>query len=610
MESIEQPFDSLAHIASDFTDTNDKTGLIETNTRTKQFANGDSPRAESSPLHQGKSTNSLLHGPQNKGLRIIIISSIVFAVAVTVALILTIYLEPKQVHGHAAVATEDARCSEVGLQVLQDGGNAVDAAVAAAFCLGVVNPAHSGIGGGGVALVDDHKFKKAEGYNFMETIPVAGLGRNQQSAFIGVPGFVKGLAMIHSTYGKLLWKDLLQPAIDLAQFGFSVSDELARVFQTTDIEYFKKSKLGHIFLNGNVYKDVNETIVWHELAATLRKIQDSPDSFYSGDLLADFLLDVEADGSIVITDQDMKNYTVQQPEVLKTQFKELTVVGLPPPAGGTLVALMLNMIDKLDWKQNHGSDGLTYHQLIEVFKFAYAQKSLLSDPAFDQNVENVTTHLTSPEFAAELVKKINNNNTFDSESEYGQLFTPSTSVGMSHISVIDSSELMVSMTLSLSSHFGSKILLPRTGIWLNNALQDFNGFSEEVVPGRRSLSSMSPTVLYNNEHPCAHRLIIGASNGEKILTGIVQAVVNSVIFKMNMVDAIKAPRVHDQLVPNETLYESGIPGEVITNLAAKHHIMEPWIISESSCMVTGIEKTNDDILTYSDFRKFGKAAHY
>ncbi|BFZ21245.1 hypothetical protein BsWGS_24284 [Bradybaena similaris] len=607
MESIEQPFDSITRITAELPDTtNDKAGLIDTDGRSKRVFNGDSPRAESSPLHEGKSTNSILHGPQNRGLRIIIISSVVFAIAVTVALILTIYLEPKQVHGHAAISCEDVRCSNIGLQVLQDGGNAVDAAVAAAFCLGVVNPAHSGIGGGGFAIVHDHKFQKSLGYNFRETAPAA----NQGTSKVGVPGMVKGLAHMHKIHGKLNWQDLLQPAIELAH-DFSVSEELARALREVGISEFKRSGMDGLFLDkADDYKNVNDTVIWNSLAASLRKIQHDPDSLYTGELNEEFVNDQPLFGSSISSD-DLRNYSVRHLETLTTKFKELTVVGLPPPASGALTSLMLNMIDKLNWKDNQGNDSITYHQLIEVYKFAYAHKSILGDPAFNLNMDNITAHLISPEFAAELVANIRDNTTSSNISEYGtSQFIPSESTGMTHISVIDSSELMVSATLGINSHFGSKILLPKTGILLNNALEDFNESPNAFEPGKSPLSSMSPTVMYNAEHPCAHRLIIGASNGEKILTGIVETVVNSVVFKMSLADAVAAPRVHDQLVPSETLCEGGIPPQVVAHLKSYGHNVVLWNVTEGSSMVMGIEKTNDDIHAYSDLRKFGTGAQY
>ncbi|CAL1532502.1 unnamed protein product [Lymnaea stagnalis] len=615
MESIEQPFDSITRIGQDMPDTHDKTGLIDTDGPLKHVSNGDSPGAECSPLHQLKTTNSILYGPQNRGLRMIIITAIVFAVAITVALVLTIYLEPKQFHGHAAVACDDVRCSEIGLQVLKDGGNAVDATVAAAFCLVVVNPAHAGIGGGGFALVHDHKFKKSLGYNFRERAPfklnpeqVSNTDFGSSVLSAGVPGLVKGLRDMHEKHGRLQWPDLIQPAIKLASGGFLVSEELARLLGENG--QFVDPSLRELFMDGGNPKVLNDTIVWTSLASTLRSIAQDSDSLYSGSLMESVNEEISRVGG-VLSEEDLRNYTVLTPAVLETKFKELTVVTLAPPAGGALVALILKMADKIGWKDNQANVSLTYHQLIEIYKFVYAHRALLGDPLFNDGMEKLTEAILSDEFVAELTGMINDNQTYPDPKHYGP-FSPGKSSGTSHLSVIDSSELMVSATISMNSNFGSKIYLKNTGILLNNVLTDFdltnltaaNGFASNKQPQ----SSMSPSVLYNAEHPCNHRLIIGGSGGMKITTGVSESIINAVVFKQNISSAICSPRVHNELVSN-TLYEEGISNEILDDLRAKGNTMELLPVSSSS-MVTGIEKSNDEIRAYADYRKFGGVAVY
>lgn len=613
MESIEQPFDSITRIGQDMPDTHDKTGLIDTDGPLKHVSNGDSPGAECSPLHQLKTTNSILYGPQNRGLRVIIISAIVFAVAITVALVLTIYLEPKQFHGHAAVACDDVRCSEIGLRVLKDGGNAVDATVAASFCLVVVNPAHAGIGGGGFAIVHDHKFKKSVGYNFREKAPFslnpAEIKNDFSVQSAGVPGLVKGLREMHEQHGRLQWEDLIQPAIDLADDGFLVSEELARLL-LQEQSNLSDTNLRKLFMDGSNPKTVNDTIIWKSLAATLKTIAEDPDSLYVGKLMKEVYQEI-ADKKGAISMEDFRNYSVLTPDVLKTKFKELTVVTLAPPAGGALVALILKMADKIGWKDNQGNVSLTYHQLIEIYKFAYAHRALLGDPLFNDGMEELTQEILSDEFVAKLTGMINENQTYSDPTHYGP-FSPGKSSGTSHLSVIDSSELMVSATLSMNSNFGSKIYLNKSGIILNNVLMDFdlknqtaaNGFDNNKQPQ----SSMSPTVLYNAEHPCNHRLIIGGSGGMKITTGISESVINAVVFKQNISSAICSPRVHNELQLN-TYYEEGISNDILKDLEGKGHQLQVLPVSSSS-MVTGIEKMNDKIGAYSDYRKYGGVAVY
>ncbi|XP_005112137.2 glutathione hydrolase 1 [Aplysia californica] len=616
MDSIEQPFDSITRIGQEVPNTSDKAELIEDQRdRQKNVRNGDSPGAENSPLHQSKSTNSLLHGPQNQGLRVIIISSVVFAVAVTVALILTIYLEPKQVHGHAAVACDDVRCSRVGLQVLRDGGNSVDAAVAAAFCQGVVSPAHSGLGGGGFALVHDHKFKKSSAYDFRETAPngitpdMLSSASESDILTTGVPGQLKGLAAMHRAHGKLPWKDVVEPAITLAE-QFYVSEALVKdVFHKLNKADLSTSLRGVLLLNGE-FKTMEDNITLPGMVATLRAIQADPDALYSGRLREPFVKQMREQGGI-ITEEDLKNYTVSFPSVISSTFKELTVVGLPPPSGAAVVGMILNVVEKLGWKQDWYGDALMYHQLVEAFKFAFAQKGLLEDAAFNAKMEATVAYMLSEGLAKELAEKIKGDNKTHSDPSYYGPSVPPNDKGTTHLSVIDSAELMVSVTLSLNSLFGNQYLLP-SGIILNNQLMDFNlnGTAQDVnnlEPGKRPQSSMSPLVLYNDDHPCAHRLVIGASNGTRIITGLAETIVNSVLFDMNITGAILAPRVHNQL-SESTEYESGIPQMVVKEMEDMGHTMVRAV--EGLSCVQGIDKTNDDLAAFSDPRKYGQAAEY
>ncbi|KAK3777269.1 hypothetical protein RRG08_013471 [Elysia crispata] len=616
MESIEQPFDSLARLREG--DTSDKLELIDNAASQKHIGNGSSPEAENSPLHQNKATNSILHGPQNHGLRVIIISSIVFALAVTVALILTIFLEPKQVHGHAAVSSQDSRCSRLGLNIIRQGGNAVDAAVATAFCYSVVNPAHGGLGGGGFALVHDHKFQKSWGYNFREQAPAASSldmiiseGAEQSMKSVGVPGFVKGLYHIHSQHGVLPWKDLVHPSIELAESGVIVSQELAEMLDLyANKKTFEKEPLRSIFLtrDGN-FKTVNNTFRLVALAKTLERVRDNPDNFYTGSLADEFVNEVRKAGGI-ITRQDMEDYKVDSLDVLETKLKELTVLGLPPPAGGVQVGLMLNMIDKLGWKKDQDKDGLLYHQLIETYKFGYGHRALLGDPSSNAGMGATVAALLTPEFAASLVDRINNNHTFTDPAYYGGGI-PASDKGTTHISVIDSSELMVSLSVSLNYPFGNQVMLSDLGMFLNNELMDFDTNSSSpnaLAPGKRPMSSIAPTVLIHKEHPCSHRVILGGVGGARITTALVETIVNSVIFKKNISSAVDAPRLRNELEPPDTYCENGFSEKIRSVLESKGHTLKPDPLTPYSPKIMAVEKTNDDVKACADYRTHGGPA--
>ncbi|GFS28028.1 gamma-glutamyltranspeptidase 1 [Elysia marginata] len=615
MESIEQPFDSLARLREG--ETNDKLELIDSAGAQKYTANGSSPEAENSPLHQSKTTNSILHGPQNHGLRVIIISSIVFALAVTVALILTIFLEPKQIHGHAAVSSQDSRCSQLGLNILKQGGNAVDGAIATAFCYSVINPGHGGLGGGGFALVHDHKFKKSWGYNFREQAPAASVpdmitasNANKSMVSVGVPGFVKGLHVMHSEHGVLPWKDLVHPSIDLAEYGVMVAQELSELLERyADRKLFDQEPLRSIFqTRDGSFKSVNNTYRIPQLARTLERVRDDPESFYTGSLADEFVAEVKAAGGI-ITLQDMKDYKVEAMDVVEAKLKEMTMIGLPPPAGGVQVGLMLNMIDKLGWKKDQEKDGLLYHQLIETYKFGYGHRSLLGDPATNPGMAATVAALLKPEFADGLVALIDNNRTFADPAYYGG-GVPVPDKGTAQISVIDSAEVMVSLSMSLNDPFGNQVMLPSLGIMLNNELMDFDQNASSpngLLPGKRPLSSIAPTVLINEEHPCNHRLILGGVGGIRITTALVETIVNSVVFKKNISSAVDAPRLHNQLDPY-TLYEAGFNKKIRSVLEAKGHQLKLEPLTPFSPKVMAVEKTNDDVKAFADYRTRGGPA--
>ncbi|RUS76131.1 hypothetical protein EGW08_016101 [Elysia chlorotica] len=618
MESIEQPFDSLARLREG--DTSDKLELIDNAGGHKHgMGNGSSPEAENSPLHQNKATNSILHGPQNHGLRVIIISSIVFAMAVTVALILTIFLEPKQVHGHAAVSSQDSRCSKLGLNVIRQGGNAVDAAVTTAFCYSVVNPAHGGLGGGGFALVHDHKFKKSWGYNFREQAPAASTpdmitaaNAEQSMLSVGVPGFVKGLHHIHSHHGVLPWKDVVYPSIELAESGVAVSQELAELLDGyTNIKAFEKEPLRSIFLtSGGSFKTVNNTYRLSKLARTLERVADDPESFYTGSLADEFVAEVRDAGGI-ISSQDMQDYEVHDLDIVATKLKELTVLGLSPPAGGVQVGLMLNMIDKLGWKKDQDKDGLVYHQLVETYKFGYGHRSLLGDPSTNAGMGATVSALLKPEFAASLVDRIDNNRTFPDPAHYSGDVPVVADKGTAHISVIDSSELMVSLSVSLNYPFGNQVMLPGLGILLNNELVDFDTNSSSpnaLAPGKRPMSSIAPTIVINEDHPCNHRLVLGGVGGARITTALVETIVNSVIFKKNISSAVDAPRLRNELEPPGTYYEAGVSEKIRSVLEAKGHTLKPDPLTPYSPKIMAVEKTNDDVHAWSDYRGHGGPA--
>lgn len=615
----------------------DETGPKSIGNNKPASSDSNSPSAERSPLHAAKSLLSSgknVIADHNKGLWIIIISTIIFAVIITIALILTIYLVPKQIGGHAAVATEVPECSKIGLDIIKQGGNAVDAAVAAAFCLSVMHAQSSGIGGGGFLLYHDHKNGQSQAYDFRETAPAgareAMLSDSPEAvsgASVGVPGMLKGLEEVHKEYGSMPWSGLLEPAIELALRGFNVTHSLAETFaKHVEVASMPQEPWNGLLRNyqaGNHFVMAGDIMTRTDLAATLQVIADEGSgAFYSGSFGKHFVAMVSANGGAMTMD-DLKGYTVVKRDPVASSFKGFKVLGMPAPSSGPVVALILNMLEGFNWTEKNVSDPIAYHQMIETFKFAFAHRTLLADPfdsRYTEAIENTTKQFLSDEFAASLRKKIDT--ATHPSAYYGPQLPPVKNLGTAHISVIDASEVMISMTLTLNYWFGSK-MMTQDGILANNELLDFTLSSagesrNTMIPGKRPLSSMTPTIVYNADKPCAKRIVIGASNNTRIITGIVQTLVNAVVFDMNMTEAISRPRLHQQLYPSsETEFEDIIsynapggiaefPENIVATLKSFGQNMVP--VSEGTSTVQGIMKINDNIDAYSDWRKYGKAA--
>ncbi|KAK7091895.1 glutathione hydrolase 1 proenzyme-like [Littorina saxatilis] len=635
MESIEQPI--FNPYGSD-----DKDELIDDPTprgashlpsdKNSNSNNDTSPiQAAKGLLSSGRESLS----NQSRSLMIIIIGTIIFAIIITIALILTIYLIPKQIGGHAAVVTEVDTCSDIALDVMRRGGNAVDAAVAAAFCLGVVHPQSSGIGGGGFLLYHDHKNHKSVAYDFRETAPAMAtpdmlMGHadvDMSGRAVGVPGELKGLAEVHQEWGSMDWYALVQPSIDLARYGFNVTKNLAdSLANHVDI-----SKIGvmsnfvEVVYNGAFGRE-GQVMDRPDLVKTLEQVQDGgADVFYRG-ALGERFVDLVQENSGVIKMSDLEDYTVHRKEPVKSSFKGNTVVGMPAPSSGPTVALMLNMLEGFNWTHANIDLPETYYQMIETFKFGYGHRILLGDPTnpeFKEDIENATAQFVSNEFAAALRAKIDN--TSHPASYYGPAVAPTLNKGTTHISVIDSNEVMVSLTLTNNYWFGTK-LMTKDGILANNEMMDFSAPTGSlppnkrnmIVPGMRPLSSMTPTIVYNTEHPCAKRVVLGASNGTRIITGVVETLVNAFLFDLSLRESVARPRIHNQLYPSAvTEYEDvespagliyAISDEIVQALKQKNQTMVK--VTEGLSCVQAVMKINDDVQAYSDWRKGGRAATF
>ncbi|CAM6129364.1 unnamed protein product [Calypogeia fissa] len=472
------------------------------------------------------------------------------------------------------VATDHVLCSDIGVDVLKKGGNAVDAAVAVAFCLGIANPGASGIGGGDfmlVRLADG----RADAIDMRETAPLHASesmyatnlpGKTVGGLAVGVPGQVKGLYEAWKRYGTLPWDSLVEPAIKLGADGFPVQPYLASQIQGSLSAILADKGLRDVFAPDGIPLLAGELCYRKKLAETLEAIAtNGSDAFYSGPIAEALVADVQAAGGI-LTMEDLAGYEVICSEPVKAETWGYTVLGMPPPSsGGPGLILILNILAafKNDVQAINGDLGV--HHIAEAMKHTYAVRAYLADPLFE-NVSSVVADMTSLEFAASLQKTIADNTTFGPE-HYGGKYHPMSeghNHGTSHFSIVDGERNAVSMTCTINYPFGAKFLSEKTGIILNNEMDDFST-PEDVVPPpgvpakanfikpyKRPLSTMSPTIVLKNGQL---RAVIGGSGGIKILTTVAQALLKF-LGGYDPLSAVSLPRIHHQFLPDVLNYEN------------------------------------------------------
>lgn len=623
-----EPYDKL----EDTTTTDDKDELLLNDLGARhqvpETAGDDAAPIKSEASAIKKSKKVLEAGKavlkdQSRGLSIIVICAFVFSVIITVALILSIYLGPPQIGANAAVATDVEECSQIGLNMIELGGNAMDAAVAAMFCVGVVNAESSGLGGGGFMLVHDHKTMKSEVFDFRETAPAAatvnmfGGDRSKTRSgglTVGIPGELKGMATAHQKYGKLKWRDVVSPSADLARRGFRMTGHTENIFKSErfDLDKFMKSKLAPFYTRDGKPLKAGDYIQREDLAATLdRIVEHGADDFYTGGLANDIqeaVVNSESPG--ILTKPDLAAYKVVTRDAVSSTYHDFTIETVPAPGSGPALLSIMNLLEGYDLKENN----LSYHRILEAFKFGYANKEKLGDPVkgIKEQIKNATKIMISKEDANRIRNKTAAVNMTMGADFYGNLVGLPEDKGTSHISVIDPAELIVSVTTTINDWFGSMVLT-RSGILLNNQMADFSLSNEgnklnEIAPGKRPLSSMVPTVVYKTDHACGLRMVVGGANGSRIITGVAETLINNLTFGMTLEAAIKSPRIHNQLKPKpkQVEVEAKFPPGVIADLESRGHVVVNT--TEALSVVNAVCKVKDTIEAYSDLRKPGAKA--
>ncbi|XP_021839475.1 glutathione hydrolase 3 isoform X2 [Spinacia oleracea] len=456
--------------------------------------------------------------------------------------------------------------------MLRLGGHAVDAAVATALCVGVVNPMASGIGGGAFMVVRSASTSEALAFDMRETAPSAAsenmYTKNPEAKVsgplsMGVPGELAGLHEAWKKYGRLPWKTLFEPAIQFAKNGFEVLPYLEKNI----LKYEKKIRAdpglrqvfapkGQLLQKGDICYNV-------KLAESLKAVSEQgPQVFYNGTVGEKLVKDVREAGGI-LTVEDLRNYKVKVTNALAADVLGFKILGMPPPSSGTLgMTLILNILNNYgSFNAIEGSLGL--HRLIEAMKHMFAIRMNLGDPAF-VNITKYMSDMTSSSFAEEIWHKIYDNTTFPPEyymSRWSQLQDH----GTSHFCIVDSERNAVSVTTTVNYAFGGGVLSPSTGIVLNNEMDDFSTPAEVspdklppspanfIQPGKRPLSSMTPLIILKDDQLAG---VIGGSGGMNIIPAVTQVFLNHFVLGMKPLTSVQSPRVYHKLIPNVVSYEN------------------------------------------------------
>ncbi|MCS7269924.1 MAG: gamma-glutamyltransferase [Gemmataceae bacterium] len=492
-----------------------------------------------------------------------------------------------------AVACVSPAAAEVGRAILQRGGNAVDAAVAVAFALAVSWPEAGNIGGGGFMLVAPPG-QAVTCFEFRETAPRAAsvdlLADGSVTAWdvraAGVPGTVRGLALAHARFGTLPWRELIAPAIDLAERGVLVNAALARSLnrvledkRTTQPEFRRLFQAP----NGRRWQE-GDRLVQRDLARTLLRIaQDGPDAFYTGSIAQLIVQEMRRSGGLITAD-DLKAYRPQERVPIAIRYRDWEVYAPPPPSsGGITLALMLQMLEALDWKSQGRWSAETYHYLIEVMRRAYADRARhLGDPDFTR----IPPHLTSKEYARRLAAGIRRDKATPSAEVAPDLEIRPEGESTTHFSIIDRNGLAVSTTYTLENSYGCRMAIGGAGFILNNEMTDFNprpGITtvggligtppNQIAPGKRMLSSMTPTIVRQRGQTV---LITGSPGGRTIINTVLCVLLNHLDFGMSAEQSVAAPRLHHQWLPDVARLEPLPPGhdELPAQLRRKgHHLV-------------------------------------
>jgi gamma-glutamyltranspeptidase/glutathione hydrolase len=526
-----------------------------------------------------------------------------------------------------AIATDHVLASEIGKAIYQNGGNVFDSFVASSFAISVLRPQSTGLAGGGFALLKTAQNGKIIALDFRERAP--GLSHSkmfidssgeviENSSLFGaksvaIPGNVKGLLEIHKRFGKLSRAEVLEPARLLAENGFEMYEDLNQAIEKSAKEM--NPTMQKIFLKNGKPLKVGEILVQKDLANTIHAIVlNGEEEFYTGDTSKRIINSIRENQGI-LSENDLKNYKVIERTPIKIQYKNKEIISFPPPSSGVFILEALKIFEGVNFDELSQNQYINYYRLlIETMKIIYKDRFLYgSDPDF----KKVPIEMLLSEKNISLKRNLANKNSKSQVESSGESPKTLESYNTTHISVMDSKGNLVSSTQSINYIFGSRMVASGTGLVLNDTMDDFTvafnkgnaygligGENNLIKPGKTPLSSMSPTIVQENEQV---ELALGAPGGSFIPNAILQTIFNSLDFKKNLLESIQNPRIHHQFQPDILYIEKELEPK-LNSLAAIGYKIK---ISPNKSKVFAVAKTKDGkIHAVSDPRGQGLPSAY
>ncbi|XP_017776646.1 PREDICTED: gamma-glutamyltranspeptidase 1-like isoform X2 [Nicrophorus vespilloides] len=524
------------------------------------------------------------------------------------------------------IVTNGYECAGIGRDIILKGGSAADAAVAAMLCEGVAMPQSTGLGGGFLITIYSKSTGTVETLNAREMAPLAATENmyendpslsSEGGLAVAVPGELRGYEEVHKKYGKLPWKDIIQPTIDLCRNGHLVTPYLEGVFKNHRKRLVNIESLREVFVDPSTGEPWTRghLLKRTKLAETLEIVaEEGADALYDGSLTEKFVEDVKGFGGI-ITVEDMNNYRPQWLDPVTEDLPDgMTLHTFPLPGSGIIMSFIMGLL-KNNLNLDDIDDVTNWQRIVESFKFGYGKRTQMGDPSYVEGIENLIANMTSPEYINDIKNLMMfDNQTFQDPEYYGANFSMVEDHGTAHISVLAPNGDAVSVTGTINLIFGAKRRSQSTGIILNDEMDDFssnytNAFdvppspANFIKPGKRPLSSMTPSIITNKDGSV--RLVIGAAGGTKITTSTALVAIKHIWFGQSLSEALNSKRLHHQLFPMEITLESGFDQVMMDGLKGIGHSVKVADTSDGFAAVTGVANISGIIEAVSDSRRPG-----